>query len=172
MFYVDIDDGGLVQRLEAIAIRAGAIPEDTMRSIGEILIAHRQKDFDEGGRPAWKPNLEGTTTMVKSGALSRRAEITSIDGTHVEVTIGEGLPYSFLHQFGGTYPVTETQRKFFWAKYAETGQERWKYMALAKQLTWPARRHARFPDEAVAEITALLSGSVLEGTERFSTEIS
>ena len=41
-------------------------------------------------------------------------------------------PYTALHNEGGTITVTGKMKRFFWAKFKETGEVGWKYMALMK----------------------------------------
>lgn len=51
--------------------------------------------------------------------------------------ISANSPYAAIHQYGGTLkptiPISLKMRKFFWAKFYETGQENWKALALTKK---------------------------------------
>lgn len=53
------------------------------------------------------------------------------------VVISANSPYAAIHQYGGilkpTIPITSRMRKFFWAKFYETGIESWKALALTKK---------------------------------------
>ena len=40
------------------------------------------------------------------------------------------VPYAAIHNEGGKITVTGKMKKFFWAKFKETGEVGWKYMAL------------------------------------------
>lgn len=53
-------------------------------------------------------------------------------------------PYAAVHEFGLEHQIaTAKQIRFFWAKYAETGDEMWKALALKGWYTIPARPYFR-----------------------------
>ena len=78
------------------------------------------------------------------------------------VVISANSPYAAIHQYGGTVkptiPITTRMRKFFWAKYYETGQENWKALALTKRkeikpiIQIPARPYITLTEEDLEEI--------------------
>lgn len=41
--------------------------------------------------------------------------------------------YAYIQNFGGRIPVTGKMKSYFWAKYKETGDVKYKYMALTKK---------------------------------------
>ena len=50
----------------------------------------------------------------------------------------------FAHEYGlNNQPITPRQRAFFWAKYSETNDDKWKALALSATYTIPARPHFR-----------------------------
>ena len=53
-------------------------------------------------------------------------------GRKIEGTIGSTVPYAAIQEYGGTTttPVTEKARSFFWWAYSETGDDKWKGLAL------------------------------------------
>lgn len=53
----------------------------------------------------------------------------------------EEIKHANTHEYGDTRPITVQMRKFFWAKYFETGLDLFKGLALTKktQLTWKPR---------------------------------
>ena len=62
----------------------------------------------------------------------------SQSGTRYSVEIGTNVPYARIHEEGGTItqPRSQKQRRFFWAMYYKTKDEKFKYAALsAKPLT-------------------------------------
>jgi len=82
---------------------------------------------------------------VKGGAESKK-EIRIRDAmTTFIFTIL--VPYAAIHEFGGTInvPVTTKSRGFFWKMFFETGEEKWKFMALTKKtsfkITMPRREY-------------------------------
>jgi hypothetical protein len=60
----------------------------------------------------------------------------------VDVEVGAG--HGAVHEFGlEKQVITPRQRRFFWAKFAETGDEMWKALALSETYTIPARPYLR-----------------------------
>ncbi|OQX65417.1 MAG: hypothetical protein B5M51_00805 [Anaerolinea sp. 4484_236] len=51
--------------------------------------------------------------------------------------------YAAIQEYGGTIRVTERARGFFWYKFASTGDEMWKALALSKTFTIPSRPYVR-----------------------------
>ncbi|MBM2814412.1 MAG: putative phage virion morphois protein [Ignavibacteria bacterium] len=78
------------------------------------------------------------------------------------IVISANSPYATIHQFGGTLkptiPISLKMRKFFWAKFYDTGQENWKALALTKKkelkpvIQIPARPYITLTEEDVWEI--------------------
>ena len=78
------------------------------------------------------------------------------------IVVSTNSPYAAIHQYGGTLkptiPITSKMRKFFWAKFYESGQENWKALALTKKkelkpvIQIPARPFITLTDEDLAEI--------------------
>lgn len=68
--------------------------------------------------------------------------------------------YAPIHEDGGTIQITPKMRKFFWAMFAKTGDEGWKWMALTKKtvITIPARPYMAPARQALEqqEIPAML----------------
>lgn len=82
------------------------------------------------------------------------------------VVISANSPYAAIHQFGGTLKptiqISLKMRKFFWAKFYETGQENWKALALTKKkelkpvIQIPARPFITLTEEDLEEIANCL----------------
>jgi phage gpG-like protein len=51
------------------------------------------------------------------------------------VTFSTNQPYAEIHNNGGVVkiPRTPAMRKFFWAMFKKTGDEKWKWMAMSKK---------------------------------------
>lgn len=66
----------------------------------------------------------------QSGRMRRSNRITRQNPG--SVTVANEAPYAGIHNTGGiiTVSVTDRSRRFFWAMYYQTGDERWKGMAL------------------------------------------
>lgn len=80
----------------------------------------------------WKPRAHDYphgSLLMQSGAM-RRSTQGEVSGDGVRFT--SAYPYTALHNEGGTITVTGKMKRFFWAKFKETGEAGWKYMALMK----------------------------------------
>lgn len=60
-----------------------------------------------------------------------------VSGRKFEGIIGSKVPYAAIQEYGGstTTKVTEKARSFFWWAYSETGDEKWKGLALTQKRT-------------------------------------
>jgi phage gpG-like protein len=83
------------------------------------------------------------------------------------IIISANSPYAAIHQHGGTLkptiPITSRMRKFFWAKYFETGFDSWKGFALTKKkelkpvIQIPARPYITLTEEDLEEVIDLFT---------------
>lgn len=96
------------------------------------------------------------TALVEGQQREGFVEIDIRPGPVMRFVKGSRVPYADIHEHGGTItvPVTERMRKFFWAQWYATGEDRWKGMALTKVASFTIRIPARpylgpaFTDEA------------------------
>lgn len=51
--------------------------------------------------------------------------------------------YAAVQEYGGTFPVTDKQRGFFWYKHKATGDDMWRALALSSSYTIPPRPYLR-----------------------------
>lgn len=73
---------------------------------------------------AWVKNknpLAGKKTMYNKGNLMQ--SIRKVSATTEKIIIESQMPYSEIHNEGGTITVTEQMKKFFWSKYYEFSQK-------------------------------------------------
>ena len=100
-----------------------------------------------GGSQKWKALASSTKekyqrlgwelepTLNRSKGLISTIEVRPQGKSSVVVSANS--PYAAIHQFGGTLkPTIQISikiRKFFWARFYETGQENWKALALTKK---------------------------------------
>lgn len=75
----------------------------------------------------------GRAVLTKSGAL--RDSIKLISSSNKRVVVGSDSKYAKIHNEGGVVniPITAKMRKFFWYKFKETGDVKFKGMALTKK---------------------------------------
>ena len=73
--------------------------------------------------------------LFQSYALKNSISIETASLKKIEISAGEGVPYATLHNEGGTVTVrvTKRSRRFFWYKYKQTGDTKWKALALTKK---------------------------------------
>lgn len=73
-----------------------------------------------------------------------RADVRSDKGVG-EAVVGTNTVYGPIHEFGGNIPITAKSRRYFWARFRETGDGKWKGLALTRKshITVRARPHWR-----------------------------
>ena len=76
-----------------------------------------------------------------TGDFPSRIKTVKINQYRVDVTVD--AVYGAVHEYGGTFTITERQRRFFWARWYATGEEMWKALALSVTYTIPARPYLR-----------------------------
>ena len=143
---------------------------DTLKEISEMMQRSVQLTFDEGGRPdKWTPlKYRSGKPLILTGAL--RASVTpEYDLDYAAVTEGRGLVYAAIHQFGGVVKpkVTEKMRSFYWAKWFETKDDKWRWMALGAkvgtrlEIQIPARPSLVWIEEDVEQYKTLLANRMV-----------
>lgn len=103
----------------------------------------RVQGFRDGGRVnKWrKRRNKNSGKAILSGSGRLKNSINVIRAGQDVITIGtKGVSYGQVHNEGGSMQVTEKQRKFFWAKYKETGNDMYKHLAMAKTIRIPRRK--------------------------------
>lgn len=103
----------------------------------------RLQGFKDGGRVRrWKKRRSkdsGKATLVGRGRLKK--SINVIRAGQQTVIVGtKGVPYGQIHNEGGSMQISEKQRRFFWAKYKETGNDLYKNLAMATKIRIPKRQ--------------------------------
>lgn len=103
-----------------------------LRDIKVELLDEFDRNFQRGAffSKPWPKKRDGTATHLNNTGKLRRSITARISGHCVVFTSSE--PYAAIHNYGGTITVTEKMKKFFWAKYKQTKQERYKHLALMK----------------------------------------
>ena len=120
------------------------------------------KNFDAEGRPdKWdKSQKESGKTLAVSSKLRNSFSWQIKDRT---VTWGTNLIYAAIHNFGGTVrpKVTPKMRKFAWAKWYETEDDKWKGLALTVktklEIKLPKRQYAMIQDDDITYLNKLIS---------------
>ena len=115
-----------------------------------------------GGIPAWsqseRAKEDSGMTLQDTGQLAASLVVNvAIQNNEIEIQLNEKY-YGIYHEYGAIIPVTQKSRKFFWAKYKETGKEFWKKMALTKKSAFvlPPRPHLALTQDDIKTILAEL----------------
>lgn len=119
----------------------------------------------------WKPRAHDYTRgslLMVSGAM-RRSTQGEVSGDGVRFKSSE--PYTAVHNEGGKITVTAKMKKFFWAKFKETGEVGWKHMALmpvGRVIEIPERRFiGDGPDTA-----KIIEEAISRNLEKFNLKLS
>jgi len=82
-----------------------------------------------------RKGVSGKGAGAKSFNKGKSESIRKVTGRGSRVVgwIGSKVPYASLHEFGGTVttPVTPKAKSFFWYAYYQTGNEKFKAMAMS-----------------------------------------
>lgn len=86
---------------------------------------------NEAFEPWQKGGKKSGATLMGRGILRDSIEynIESIS----RIVFGTDEPYAEIHNNGGIIPITKKARKYFWFMFKETGDTKWKAMALTKK---------------------------------------
>lgn len=102
----------------------------------------------------WKNRiLEGKGSLMNVTGKLRRSIRAEESGTSIIFSSSE--VYAAIHNEGGTIIVTNKMKKYFWAKYKQTGDIKYKYMAMKKagtRIHIPQRQFIG-DDDRVVQIT-------------------
>lgn len=101
MIEIKIDDKGVIENLRKLQQKTQNL-SPCMKIIAEIMRTAVIKNFEEGGRPKWKPSaralLQGGKTLVDTGRLMRSV---TAHATQDKAVVGTNVKYAPIHQFGG-----------------------------------------------------------------------
>ena len=132
----------VLEKVGKLAIdQSETLLQDIVTESGEFgrdAVAIAKRDYLSGPRPAKLGHKSGTLA-------SRMTSKVTQDGQVVKTAIGNNLVYAPIHEFGGRIRLTDKMRKFSWAMFFKTKDDKWKWMALAKKsfLKIPARPFLR-----------------------------
>lgn len=105
MSYIEITDDELSRKLYQVAAKIDR-PRELTAAMSVSLLAITEDNFDSQGRPAWAGLSPDYAKRRKPGKiLSQSGQLRdSIQAFHndTEAGVSSNLPYSAIHQFGGT----------------------------------------------------------------------
>ena len=118
--------------------------------INKAKRSFKTKSFEQ---KAWE------TTLFKSdskGTLANSLRKNKIGVSTVQIT--SDLPYGNIQNYGGKIRITDKMRKFFWAKFYDTKNNKWKGLALTKKthIVIPERTFLADTPQLQLEINAII----------------
>jgi phage gpG-like protein len=135
--------------------------DDNLKAIVRLVPKGDVADAILEGAKEYKAQIQQNILwqlVYRSGALYDSVRLIKRNQYRVDIQVGnKDVPYAAVHEYGGTFTITDRQRRFFWAKWRETGDEMWKALALSITYTIPARPYVR---------TAIDSGSLRQRAMR------
>ncbi len=93
--------------------------------------------FSQTKLPRGLGTFQAKQIQGTGAGIGKKESIREVTVTRGKVTarIGSRTPYAGAHESGSliSITVTEKMRRFFWAMFAKTGDEKWKWMALSRK---------------------------------------
>ncbi len=141
-----------------------------LRRVAEMMQLDMVIGFDMSGRTdPWAPlKYRSGKPLILTGALRGSGEASS-GADYAQLAAGRGMMHAAIHQYGGTtHPTfTEKMRAFYWAKWYETQDTKWKAMALGHKvgetltIRIPARPFLAWVPMQVEQYQAVLMGAMI-----------
>lgn len=99
MIHIAMDASDADRALAEVAQRLRDMTP-AMRAVGRTLHRSVMENFKRGGRPRWKALRDGSgrKPLMRTGRLR---DSISWNAGPKNVSVGTGLPYAAMHQFGG-----------------------------------------------------------------------
>lgn len=125
---------------------SGSLPQlkpmtDVMQSMALRLGSDIRADIEAGGNPAWPDRVHPPGKANLSYILATLQLSSTANTATASFGGGAAAKYAFVHEMGWMIRRTPQMKKFFWAKFYETSDEFWKWMAISKNefITIPQR---------------------------------
>jgi phage virion morphogenesis protein len=144
MLSFTVDDKA-VQYLEVLGNKS-SLPVKLMEGIGNIMFLSVRDNFDSQGRPTnWvKRKIERSWPILnKTGTLKNSGILKDITTNSVTASWGAGIPYAYIHQFGGIINRVSSR-------------------GLAYKINIPARPYVMFQEEDKTRITETILNYLLQ----------
>ena len=118
------------------------IKQQAPRAASVIALNHFKDSFQKQGFTdeaftAWDSRRgdtrPGGAILTQTGHLRDSLNISTVTKTKVEIV--NSAPYASIHNEGGTLTIaiTPKMRKYFWFMFGNTGESKFKFMALTKK---------------------------------------
>lgn len=153
---------GIRESSQALPATIAGIMRDSLKlvantAVSRYMIATRGPRSSTRRLPGVNAPVDPTRLTWRTGNLARSLvrddhpghvhRIRSVGGITLAGEIGTRVNYAAIHEYGGVLPahtmaITERMRRFFWAKWYETGDDKWKRSAMKRNpaaVSIPAR---------------------------------
>jgi len=126
-----------------------------MARVAELLLQSNLERFENEGYGTWPPRRDGSPATL--AGIANTLQKTS-DSRSATVSA-----MNTIHQRGGPMRITDRMRSFFWAKWYETQDPRFKWMALTRSgmLSFPVRTYLTFREGIIDDIKDILGQEIL-----------
>ena len=143
----------LSKQLRAIITKSRPLKKRIANMAVARIGARSVQDFMiDGGKEGVGQPVNADKLTIRSQRLSRA--VLGGAGSKKDIKFSQGtlkliwtilVPYAAIHEFGGVINITITaqMRKFFWAMWYESNDDKWKGMALTKKTTFKIDMQAR-----------------------------
>ena len=130
----------------------------------------RAGGYVDGGVHPWKSTMRqqyaNDADRLYTPLLSRQQNLYK--GTHhryepYKSVVYNDVPYASIHNEGGSITVTARMKKYFWARYKETGAEMYKFLALKRvgsSIIIPRRQFIGESRELMQKISKLVENEL------------
>ncbi|MBX7204163.1 MAG: hypothetical protein K1X81_01950 [Bacteroidia bacterium] len=112
------------------------IPHD----VGQMALSHfkgsfRKQGFTDYGFVAWPKRKDHFSHKILMLTNSLMQDLKVREERMSRIELSTTLPYGIIHNNGGVIRlrVSEKMRKFFWAMFKKTQDEKWKGLATTKK---------------------------------------
>lgn len=101
---------------------------------GEIFFkeSFENQGFTDENFEEWDKNANNTGKIL-IGTNNLFNSVQVFEKSFNRIVFGSDAEYAEIHNNGGVIPITKKARKFFWFMFRETGETKWKAMALTKK---------------------------------------
>lgn len=134
-----------------------------LRDIQKELTEEFDLNFERGAffNEPWPDKRDGEPSHLQKTGTLRKSIESVITGNRLKFSSSE--PYAAIHNEGGTITVTKQMNAYFWAKFKQSGQQHWKYLALVKvgsKITIPKRQFIGSSPEVERAIEQVIDDNV------------
>jgi phage gpG-like protein len=123
--------------------------KESMTKVRDVLLEEIYGRFDTSGYGTWSETRQGMMSTLRG--IKNTVSGTSGDNW------AEVSAKNTIHQRGGLMAQTPKMRRFFWAKWYQTLEERWKWMAISRMaMFFPERKYMALRPGTIQKMRSVL----------------